>query len=280
MPRIHDMRTRNDKQLQGDDSADAPRSFRDAVHSLDEIAKRSVNLVGKPLPEFETNGRSFYITRYLFLGPKGGAEPIRVGLFAGTHGNEPEGTIALREFVERLELTPIIAKDYCLFLYPLLIPSGYEANTRDTLSGVHIPGQIWKNTYCPEVLHLQSELWMHAFDGVISIKSDSAGSELGIAVGGPIFARHLLGAALLSAQDLLPQVVDSRPEALPKFRAQQLKAPNDLIRAAPGLKPRPFEIVITIPCRAPIYLQKAAVSLVLQTVLSEYRNFISYGANI
>ena len=53
MPRIHDMRTMNDKQLQGDDSADAPRSFRDAVHSLDEIAKRSVNLVSKPLPEFE-----------------------------------------------------------------------------------------------------------------------------------------------------------------------------------------------------------------------------------
>ena len=274
------MRTINDKQLQIHPPVETQRSFRDPVHSLDEIALRSVNLVGKPLPEYECDGRSFYIPRYLFIGPKGGAEPIRVGLFAGTHGDDPEGTTALREFIERLELTPTMATGYCLFLYPLLNPSGYEAGTRETAAGIHIPSQIWKNTGSPEVLHLQSELWMHGFDGIISLKTDCAGSELGIAVGGPIFARHLLGEALQAAQDLLPQVVDSRPEALPKFRAQQLKEPNDLIRAAPGLKPRPFEIVITIPRKAPIFLQKAAVSLVLQTVLSEYRNFIAYGANI
>src|SRR5688572_6259920 len=98
------------------------RSFRELVQPLDELAGRSVNLIRRPLPEFEMDSAAYYIPRYLFIGPKGGGEPIRVGIFAGTSGLEPEGTIALREFVERLELTPAMVKDYCLFLYPLLNP--------------------------------------------------------------------------------------------------------------------------------------------------------------
>src|SRR5688572_7127273 len=98
------------------------RSFRDAVQALEEISRRSVSLISKPLPEFQIDARAYHIPRYLFLGPKGGAEPIRVGFFAGTYGDEPEGTVALREFVERLELAPILGKDFCLFLYPILNP--------------------------------------------------------------------------------------------------------------------------------------------------------------
>lgn len=278
------MSTINDYQVQVHNEAHNPsrtgRSFRDAVQVLEEIARRSVSLISKPLPEFQIDGRSYYLPRYLFLGPKGGAEPIRVGFFAGAYGDEPEGTLALREFVERLELAPILGKDFCLFLYPILNPSGFEAGTRETIGGVNIPNQIWKNSNSPEVQQLQSELWMHAFDGIVSLKTDPESSELGIAVGGPAFARHLLGNALQTAQDLLPQVIDARPDALPRFRWQQLNEPNDLIRAAPGLKARPFEVVITIPAKAPVYLQKAAVCLILQTALSAYRDFISYGANI
>ena len=35
--------------------------------------------------------RAYELPRYLFIGPKGGDDTIRVGLFAGIHGDEPEG---------------------------------------------------------------------------------------------------------------------------------------------------------------------------------------------
>jgi hypothetical protein len=255
------------------------RSVDEALAPLDRIARSSISLVRKKLPQFETGGRVYQIPRYLFVGPRGGGEPIRVGLFAGAHGNEPEGTFALVDFVLALEEQPEASSGYCLFLYPILNPSGFEANTRLTASGVNIPNELWKNSISPEVFAIQSELWMHGFDGIVSLRTAPSG-ELTVAVGGPVFFRHLLAAALPSAQDLLPQAVRASHDALPPMRKVLLDEPNELIRAAPGLKPRPFEIVITLPSQVPLYLQKAAVTLLLRAILDEYRKFIAFGANL
>jgi protein MpaA len=184
------------------------------------------------------------------------------------------------DFLIALEQTSVLAANYCLFAYPIVNPSGFEADTRTTSQGVNIPEQIWKNSSFLEVQNLQSELWMHAFDGIISFQTDPSADELTIAIAGPLFARHFLGAALNTAQDFLPQVVKSDLHALPKWKSVNLDNMNDLIRAAPGQKPRPFEIVITIPRQAPLFLQKAAGILLLKTVLTEYRKFIAFGANI
>jgi hypothetical protein len=132
----------------------------------------------------------------------------------------------------------------------------------------------------PEVQTLQSELWMHAFDGIVSFRTSAMAAELDVAIGGAIFCRHVLGAALNSAQDLLPQLVHAGPDALPRWRGRLLDKPNDRIVAAPGIKPRPFEIVITLPRQTPFYSTSAAVSLLLQTILLEYRKFIAFGANL
>src|SRR5687768_17037301 len=100
--------------------------------ALERACEDSVNLVRKPLPAFQVDGREFRIPRYLFVGPKGGGEPIRVGIFAGVHGDEPEGTFALSEFVLALERSPSLARDFFLFLYPIVNPSGFEQRTRHT----------------------------------------------------------------------------------------------------------------------------------------------------
>lgn len=256
------------------------RSVSETLEELDRAAAESSGLMRKPLPPFSSGGKEYFIPRYLFVGPKGGGEAIRLGLFAGVHGDEPEGTFALIEFLEMLELRPETAKNYCLFAYPILNPSGFEANTRLTAEGLNITHEIWKNSLSPEVQIIQSELWMHGFDGIVSFRTDAAAAELSVAIGGPIFFRHLLGTTLTGAQDVLPQVILSGSDALPKWKSVLLEEPNELIRAAPGLKPRPFEIVITLPRNAPSYRQKSAVTLLLQTVLNEYRHFISLGANI
>jgi len=251
-----------------------------SLAALDRACGDSVNLLRKPLPPFHAADREYQIPRYLFVGPRGGAEPIRVGLFAGLHGDEPEGTTALSEFALALEQNVELARNYFLFIYPVLNPAGFEAHSRFTADGVSIANDLWKNSNSPEVQQIQSELWMHAFDGIVSLRTDAQKSELLIEVGGPNFARHLFGNSLANAQDILPQAVDSRPETLPRFKGSLLDKPNELIRTAPGVKPRPFEIVITIPGKAPGLQQRTAVALLLERVLAGYRNFIAYGANI
>lgn len=248
--------------------------------ALERACADSVNLLRKPLPPFEAREQEFQIARYLFVGPRGGAEPIRVGLFAGVHGDEPEGTVALVEFALALEQNPQLARNYLLFLYPLLNPSGFAARTRLTADGVNIPAEMWKNSTSAEVQQIQSELWMHAFDGIVSLKTDARSEELLIEVGGPIFARHLFGNSLARAQDILRQEVNAGPEALPRLKGAVLEKPTEIIRAARGVKPRPFEIVITIPGRAPALQQRTATALVIQRALAEYRDFIAYGANL
>jgi len=260
-----------------------PRTLRDIEETLaplEQLISNSVNLVRKPLPAFRRSDRDYYIPRYLFIGPKGGIDPIRVALFAGIYGDQPEGTFALIDFVRALEQAPETARDYCLFLYPIANPTGFESRTRRTSDGIHLPEELWKNSLSPEVQHLQSELWMHAHDGIVSFKTDADADELTVAIAGPIFARHFLRSALDTAQDFLPQVTRSNHNALPKWKSVLLDSPNDIIRAAPGQKPAPFEIVITVPGQAPTFLQKAAVVLLLKAVLVEYRRFIAFVANI
>lgn len=139
------------------------RSVHETIAPLDRISATSVSLVKKPLPVFEVDNRPVFVPRYLFLGPKGGADPIRVGFFSTAYGDEPEGAFALIHFAHSLERQPELARDFCLFLYPILNPTGFEANTRQTRAGVNIPSQIWKNSLSPEVHLLQSELWMRGF---------------------------------------------------------------------------------------------------------------------
>jgi hypothetical protein len=214
------------------------------------------------------------------VGPKGGGEPIRVGLFAGLHGDEPEGTFALTESTLLLDQNPHLARDYFLFIYPVVNPSGFANKTHHTASGANIGNELWKNSTCPEVQQIQTELWMHAFDGIVSLKTDPRAAHILIEVGGPVFARHLFDDRLALAQDILPQCVHSGPDTLPPFRGVLLNKPNEIIRAAPGVRPRPFELVITIPGMAPTLQQRTAVALLLQTALTEYRKFIAFGANI
>ena len=244
------------------------------------MSEHSVNLIRKPLPAFTSRGKEYEIPRYLFVGPKGGAEPIRVAFFAGVHGDEREGTPALTEFVGTLEHCPELARNYFLFVYPIANPTGFEAKTRNTADGASIPKELWRNSTSMEVVQLQSELWMHAFDGIVSLKTNPGASNVCIEVGGPIFARYLFGNGLSKAQDLLPLSINATAEALPKFRGALLEDSRDVIRAAPGVRPRPFEIVISIPAQAGGLVQRTAVTLLLQRALSEYRNFIAYGANI
>src|SRR6185369_13747123 len=118
-------------------SAAAPRrSIAEVLAPLDRLAAKSVNLIANQGANFNSGGTNYGLPRYLFIGPRGGdAEPLRIGIFAGVHGDEPDGVHALIRFLTLLEQQPELATGYCIFAYPICNPTGFEDCTRHSRSG-------------------------------------------------------------------------------------------------------------------------------------------------
>ena len=86
------------------------------------------------------------LPRYLFAGPGEKRSYLRVGLFAGVHGDEESGVLASIEFLERLHAEPERARGYELFVYPVVNPWGYVEGSRWTRSGLDLNRQFWKGS--------------------------------------------------------------------------------------------------------------------------------------
>ncbi len=111
----------------------------------------------------KSGGETYELPRYLFVGPRGGDTPIRVGIFAGIHGDEPEGVRAVVQFIKLLEAKPELATGYYLSFYPVCNPTGFEDGTRHSRSGKDLNREFWRNSDEPEVRLLQAELISHSF---------------------------------------------------------------------------------------------------------------------
>ena len=112
------------------------RSIADLLAPLEGIVAASTSLISNHGAKFDVGGQSYELPRYLFLGPKGGGDTLRIGIFAGIHGDEPEGVHALVRFLSQLEAEPELAKGYCIFAYPVCNPTGFEDRTRHARSGL------------------------------------------------------------------------------------------------------------------------------------------------
>src|SRR5436190_1542813 len=133
------------------------RSVGDLLAPLIERSRESASLLHKPMAAFEVDGEEYFVPRFLFLGPQGGAEPIRIGIFAAIHGDEPATASGLVKFVELLDQSPELARDYCLFIYPVCNPTGYGENTRTNRRGRDLNREFWNNSSEPEMQTLQTE---------------------------------------------------------------------------------------------------------------------------
>jgi predicted deacylase len=177
---------------------------------IDQIAENSDHLLRRPFGQFHDRGQKYVMPRYLFLGPKGGGEVIRIGIFATIHGDEPEGALALSRFVSALEKNPDLAKGYCLFIYPVCNPTGFEDNTRHSRRGRDLNREFWLESREPEVRLLETEIWTHAFDGIITLHTDDTSDGLYGYVAGAILSENLLQPALREAEQFLPRNAQSR----------------------------------------------------------------------
>jgi protein MpaA len=256
------------------------RSIAELLAPLEKIAANSVNLVANHDARFDLNGETHVLPRYLFVGPRGGDTPIRIGIFAAIHGDEPEGAHALIQFIKLLEANPELAAGYYLSIYPVCNPTGFEDNTRHSRRGVDLNREFWKNSAEPEVRLLQAELESRSFQGIIALHTDNTSSGFYGFVRGATLTQHLIEPALAAAARLLPR--DERP-VIDGFTAR-----NGVIRdcytgvlSAPlKSRPRPFELILETPDSPPEYLKVCAFVAALQTILVEYRKFIAYAPNL
>jgi protein MpaA len=256
------------------------RSIGELLAPLEKIATTSPNLVANYEAHFESDGERYELPRYLFVGSRGGDTPIRIGIFAGIHGDEPEGVHAIVQFIKLLEAKPEIAAGYYLSFYPVCNPTGFEDATRFSRAGKDLNREFWKNSSEPEVRLLQAELVSRSFNGIISLHTDDTSDGFYGFVNGATLTKDLIKPALQAAEKFLPR--DERP-VIDGFQAR-----NGIIRdnyegilsAPPKVRPRPFEIILETPAMPPEYLKELAFVAALQTILLEYNKFIAYAPNI
>jgi hypothetical protein len=256
------------------------RSIEDLLAPLDKIAEHSSSLVINHEATFEVVGKNYDLPRYLFIGPNGGDAPIHIGIFAGIHGDEPEGSYAIVQFIKLLEANPQLARGYYLSFYPVCNPSGFEDGTRFSRSGKDLNREFWKNSPEPEVRLLQAQLISRSFQGIISLHTDDTSDGFyGIARGATL-TKHLIEPALRAAERLLAR--DVRP-VIDGFQARNgiiYDTFEGILSAPPRVRPHPFEIILESPASPPAYQKEAAFIAALQSILSEYRKFIAYAPNL
>lgn len=247
---------------------------------LDQIAEQSSRILSKSMGSFESDGQSYSLPRYVYLGPQGGGDVIRLGIFATIHGDEPEGALAINQLVAALEKTPEIAKGYALFLYPVCNPTGFEDSTRHSRAGKDLNREFWTRSAEPEIGFLESEIVLHAFHGIVSLHCDDTSDGLYGFVKGSVLSENLLQPALAEAEQFLPR---NRKKVIDGFAARRgiiTDGYAGMLQSVPGLPRPPFEITLETPQKAPLHRQVNAFSAALQTILVEYRYLMAIAQNI
>ena len=226
------------------------------------------------------DGEKYALPRYLFVGPRGGDTPIRIGIFAGVHGDEPEGVHALVQFVKLLEAKPELAAGYYLSIYPVCNSTGFEDNTRFSRGGRDLNREFWKNSSEPEVRLLEAELQSRSFQGIIALHTDDTSEGFYGYARGATLTKHLIEPALRAAEKYLPRNENPVIDGFNARRGIIRDSFEGVLTAPPKIRPRPFEIILETPAAPPVFLKELAFVVALQTILAEYNKFIAYAPNL
>jgi hypothetical protein len=232
------------------------------------------------LGEWTVDGTSHGLERFTFIGPTGGGSMVRVGIFAGIHGDEVAGVVAATRFLSLLAAEPAMARGYEVAIYPLCNPTGFAAGTRHARSGRDLNREFWIGSTEPEVTLLEREIRARRFDGLIALHADDETHGLYAFALGAQVTEHVVEPALRAAERFLHR---NRHPVIDNFTAQ-----NGLIRkgypgmlcAAPEQSPRPFEIVFETPTCADLDRQVEANLAFLRTALEQYLQLQAVGQDL
>lgn len=255
-----------------------PETARRSISKLLEPLQREPALQLECLGAFEILGESYSLPQLTFRGPNAGE--IRIGIFSTIHGDEPAGALAVQRFLLELAKQPDFASDYTIHAYPLCNPTGYEDNTRASRHGKDLNREFWKNSPEHEVRLLESELRTRYFNGIIQLHADDTSEGIYGFVRGHTLTEHLLRPALAEAGKILARNVNAQIDGFAARDGIIYDLYEGVLGAPAKIDPVPFEIVFETPGLAPIDLQVEALVVALRTILTEYRQFISFAQNI
>lgn len=243
------------------------------------LAEACREVVGTVAGAFESQGNRYTVPRFVYRGPATKSTPIRLGLFALIHGDEPAGAFGLQRFLQELADDPAPAMGYELAVYPLCNPTGYEDGTRHNRAGLDLVREFWRGSTQPEVRIIEDELTQERYDGIIAVHTDDTSDGLNGSTQGRVLNGYLLAPALRASAHVLPINPDGQIDGLAAEERLIENGLEGILARLPGQKPRPFEIVFKTPAAAPPVRQAEAVSCALQTVLKECRSLIDQGVN-
>lgn len=228
---------------------------------------------------FEIDGEAYTLPRFSVRGSRG-ADPIRLGIFAAIHGDEPAGALAVVRLLLELARKPEWASNYHVAAYPICNPTGFEDDTRESRRGRDLNREFWKGSQEPEVRILEAELRRSHFHGLIQLHADDTSDGIYGFVRGHTLTENLVRPALEEAGKILARnagaTIDgfaARDGIISRYYDGVLGAPREM-------SPEPFEIVFETPAKAPMDLQVEAFLVALRTIMTEYLLLMSFAQNI
>jgi hypothetical protein len=251
------------------------------LRSTQRLLEPLVELSGvrfEALGNFEVEARKYSLPRFTLRGPNS-SDPIRIGIFAAIHGDEPAGALAAAKFLSEAVREPELIENFLLQIYPICNPTGFDDNTRHSRRGKDLNREFWKSSVEPEIEILEHELRTQHFSGIIQLHADDTSDGLYGFVRGHTLTENLLRPALFEAGKILPRNVNA---IIDGFAARDgiIYHSYEGILAAPMQSEPPFEIIFETPHQAPMELQVEALVVAIRTILGEYRRLISFAANI
>jgi hypothetical protein len=213
-------------------------------------------------------------------GADAGHDPIRLGLFAGIHGDEPAGCAALVELAASLATNPARVAGYELFFYPVINPVGCERGTRVNHSGKDLNREFWRESTEVEVRAIEAELRAHQFHGIITLHTDDTAEGLYGYAHGRTLNESLLAPALEAAKQFLPLDARAIIDGFPARAGLICDCFAGVLSAPPEQRPQPFDLIFETPGHAPFSLQVAATVAALDSIIRTYPGFIAYAQDL
>lgn len=212
--------------------------------------------------------------------PSRGLDTLKIGIFAGLHGDEEAGIHAAYELMRWAWNDPAELQDYELHIFPLCNPSGCRQRSRHTLDGVDLNREFWSGSVQSEVKYLERELRRECYHGLISLHSDNESDGLYGFVSGAVLSENVLQPALQAAGAVLPVNNDPVIDGFPAEEGIIREGYVGVLGAPPQQSPVPLEIVFETPALALMSKQVEATVIAVKTILAEFRRLQAFAANL
>lgn len=261
-------------------SLNALRDTRALLAPLVTLAACRTDLTARVAGTFSVGGVSHDLVRFRFRGPKAEHDPLRIGLFAALHGDEPAGAEALVRLLAELADEPWRATGYDLTVIPVCNPTGYDARTRHNHAGFDLNREFWRKSAQPEVALLERELTAGNFDGIITLHSDDTSDGLYGYTHGRVINEGLLKPALRASERVLPRNHGTTIDGFAARDGLIRHCYEGVLSAPAGQRPQPFDLIFETPALSPLHLQIEATLIAIETVLEEYRVFLAHSINL